>query len=253
MGKPVLQTWEDDCQVCGTYKDMYDPRIGQRLLVVVDRLGHVPRGEKFDELRQAASQCLEVANVVRDKTLTTFRAKPVIQTETRTHASSSASGSTTTFRTLTGAKTEPDQQKQFHVEIAPQIEAIWTRVGPQPPVGQAVIIIGTTGDKAEAGGWVWMRIKPNIKDSEKPNSKGPGPEAIVLCGPPQANVVPEGRVVIGGLMVGRWTPEGGAPAAAPPAAPGAPAAEPRVPALPAGSLPPGSLPVILAVAATVGK
>jgi hypothetical protein len=240
MGNPIWQAWEDDCQACGTFKDVYDARIGQRLLEVINHLGHVPRDEKFDDLRTSVEGCLVAAVDVRDKRITTFRCKPTIRTETHTEYDSFlGSYSTHTTRTLTGATTEPDQQKTFHVEVAPMIDPIWTRVGPQSPIGQAVIIIGTAVSKIEVGVWVWMRMKP----------VGKGPDAIILCGTTQKNVVPEGRIVLGGLMVGRWTPEG---SGAPPAPAGPPVAHTPTPAA-SGMLPSGSLPVILAIVAIQGK
>jgi hypothetical protein len=117
------------------------------------------------------------------------------------------------------------------------IAPVWARVGPQTPVGQAVLILGTTSGKTEAGGWVWMRMNPS----------GKGPDAILLCGTPQSNIVPAGKVVFGGLMVGRWIPDSMAPPPAPLAGVKAP------PPLTAGMLPPGMLPVILAVVAKEGK
>jgi hypothetical protein len=242
MGKAVLQTWEEECSDCGGYKDVYDTRIGQRLLEVIDRMGHVARDEKFDELRRSAEECLAVANEVRDKMLTTFRCRPVIRSEIHTDTNSATGHiSTSTVRTLTGVAMEQGQQKPFHVEVAPMIDPLWTRVGPQSPTGQAVIIIGTTSGKTEAAGWMWMRMKP----------AGKGPEAIILCGTTQKNVVPEGKVVLGGLMIGRWIPEGSA-AATPPAPAGPPVARTPIPTA-SGPLPPGSLPVILAVVAVEGK
>ncbi|MCX5682619.1 MAG: hypothetical protein NT049_02915 [Planctomycetota bacterium] len=239
-GTAIWQTWEEDCQACGGFKDVYDPRFGQRLLEVVDRLGHVLRDAKFDELRKEAEGRLVEAVDVRDKTITTLRCKPTIRTEQRMETDSYGNISTHTIQTLTGATTEPDQQKPFHVDVAPLVEPLWMRVGPQAPIGQAVIIIGTTSDKTEAAGWVWMRLKP----------LGKGPEAILLCGTLQANVAPAGKVVFGGLMVGRWIPEGGAEAPQP-VAPVAGAKGP--PPSTVGLLPKGTLPVILAVVAAEGK
>jgi len=236
-GNPTWHVWEEDCQTCGGFKDVYDQRFGLRLLLVIERLGHVPRDGKYDEFRKAAEGCLATAVDVRNKTITTQRCKPVIKTETRTDRDIDGY-STYTVHLMTGVTTEPDQQKPFHVETAPLVEPLWARVGPQPPTGQAVIIIGTTSEKTKAADWTWMRMKPS----------GKGPEAIILCGTTQKNVVPAGKVVFGGLMIGRWTPEGGG---APPAPAGSPAAHTPIPA--SGPLPPGSLPVVLAVVATEGK
>jgi hypothetical protein len=228
-GNPIWQSWEEDCLVCGGFKDIYDPRIGQRLLVVIDRLSHVPRDEKFDELRKAVEGCLVVAMDVRKSTITTLRCKPTIRTDITSDVDSQGFQKTHTVRTLVDVTTEPYQQNTFHVDVSLMVEPLWTRVGSQPPTGQAVIIIGTTSEKTEAGGWVWMRMQP-----------AKGTAAIILCGTPQKNVVPEGRIVLGGLMVGRWTPEGGA-------APASPAS-----ATPVTGPPAASLPVILAVVATEG-
>jgi len=239
VGSPVLQTWEEDCLGCGGFKDVFDPRIGQRILEVIDRLGHAARDDKFDEFRKAAEGCLARASEVRDRTIATFICKPIIKTETRTEPSASGEYHTRTVRTLTGATRQPGQQKSFHAEVARLVEPLWARVGPQAPVGQAVLVIGTASDKTEVGGWVWMRMKPS----------GKGPEAIILCGTAQANVAPKGKIVLGGLMVGRWIPDGSA-AAAPPA-PLAGAKGPPPPT--AGPLQQGMLPVILAVVTAEGK
>jgi len=236
-GSPVGQTWEEDCTACGTFKDVFDVRLSQRLLEAVDRLGHVVRDEKFDDLRQTAEECLAVAWEVRDKALTTYYLRPIMRVETHSRMGTGGHVITTTQRTLTGATREPKQAVQFHAEVASMIEPVWARVGPQAPAGQAVLIMGTTSDRTEAGGWVWMRMKPS----------GKGPDAVLLCGPPRANIVPAGKVVFGGLMVGRWIPDG----MAPPPAPVAGAKGPPPPT--AGLLPQGMLPVILAVVAKEGK
>jgi hypothetical protein len=224
-GRPTAFTWEEECPACGGYKDVYDPRIGQRLLEVIGRLGHVARDEKFEELRKSAEGCLALTLEVRDKKLAILHCKPVIQSED--------TGYGDTISTMTGVTTEPDHEQPFHVEAAPLVEPFWTRVGHTPAAGQAVLIIGTASEKTEAGGWVWMRMKP-----------AKGPEAILLCGKTESPVVvPDGRVVLGGLMVGHWTPEGGAgaPARAPAhsAAP-SPSASGSAPAARAPSAPPAS-------------
>jgi len=236
-GIPIMHTWEEDCPACGGYKDVYDVRVTPRLLEVVDRLGHVARDEKFDALRQAAAERLAIAMEVRDKVLTAFRCVPVVETTVRARSNYDGTGYNDTYSTLTGVTTAPAGQKPFHAEMAPLIEPLWARLGFQAPVGQAVLIIGTTSDRTEAGGWVWMRMKP----------AGKGPDAILLCGSPQQSVVPDGKVVFGGLMVGRWIPEGMA-------LPPAPAAGAKGPPPPTeGLLPKGMLPVILAVVAREGK
>jgi hypothetical protein len=207
--------------------------LGPRLLQLVDRLGHAARDGAFNDLRKSAEAHLAVAREVRDKTLTTFRCKPVIETERRTRTSLITGSTTEEVRTLRGVDVEPDQQRPFHVEAAALIDALWMRIGSQPPTGQAVVLVGTTGDRTEASGWVWMRIQP-----------AKGPSAIILCSAAEASAMPAGRIALGGLMVGRWTPEGSAAAPAPAAA-GSPAPGPH----PA----PLSQPVILAVVAAGGK
>jgi len=208
---------------------------------VIGRLGHVARDEKFDELRKSAEGSLALAVEVRDKKLAILRCKPVIRSET--------TGDGDTIQAMTGVTTEPDHEQPFHVDAAPLVEPLWARLGKMPAMANAVLIIGTASEKTEAGGWVWMRMKPDK-----------GPEAILLCGKTESPVaVPDGRIVLGGLMVGHWTPESGAaaPAAAPAqgAAPSPSASGSAPPSAPAVSGPPapGSLPVVLVLIAAAGK
>ncbi|MCX5682620.1 MAG: hypothetical protein NT049_02920 [Planctomycetota bacterium] len=216
-GKPITQTWEEDCPACFGCKDVFDPRFGQRLVEMVDRLAHMPRDDKFDDAARSAGASLCLATEVRSREMEVCRYE-------REFDSKYSARTGTESLTFTGVKMIPEKGKSCHVEVAPIVEPLWTRVGSQPPTGQAVIIIGRTSDKTEAGGWVWMRMQP-----------AKGTAAIILCGTPQKNVVPEGRIVLGGLMVGRWSPEGG-----------------TAPASPASAAPAASLPVILVVASTDG-
>jgi hypothetical protein len=152
---------------------------------------------------------------------------------------------TKTVRTLTGADIEKDQERPFRFEVAPMVESIWLRLGRLPPGGQAAVVIGRGGERTDAAGWVCMRLEP-----------AKGPAAIIICPSQEAGALPGGRMVLGGLIVGRWSPGGGAaPPAGAPAAPAAstptaPAAKAAPPAF--GLLPPGSLPVILATVASGG-
>jgi len=246
-GRAVTKTWEEDCPACGGYKDTYDQRFGQRLVDLVDRLAHTPREDAFAGLRKPVEECLAQALVVREKTLISFRCKPVIESEV--HVRDSTVGTDTkTVRTLTGADIEKDQERPFRFEVAPMVESIWLRVGRLPPGGQAAVVIGKGGERADASGWVCMRLEP-----------AKGPAAIIICPSQEAGALPGGRMVLGGLMVGRWSLGGGAaPPAGAPAAPAAPAAStPTAPAAKAappafGPLAPGSLPVILAIVASGG-
>jgi len=246
-GRAVTKTWEEDCPACGGYKDTYDQRFGQRLVDLVDRLAHALRDDAFAGLRKAVEECLAQALVVREKTLISFRCKPIYKSEVRVREGLVGTD-TKTVLTLTGADIEKDQERPFRFEVAPMVESMWLRLGRLPPGGQAVVVIGKGGERAEASGWVCMRLEP-----------AKGPAAILICPSQVAGALPGGRIVLGGLMVGRWSPGGGAaPAAGAPAAPAAPAAStPTAPAakaaLPAfGPLPPGSLPVILAIVASGG-
>jgi len=243
-GRPVTKTWEEDCPACGGYTDTYDQRFGQRLVDLVDRLAHVPRDEAFAGLRKSVQDCLAQVLVVREKTLTSFRCKPIYKSEVRVREGMVGTD-TKTVLTLIGAEMEKDQERPFHFEAAPMVESTWQRVGRLPPGGQAAVVIGKGGERADAAGWVCMRLEP-----------AKGPAAIIICPSQEAGALPGGRMVLGGLMVGRWSPGGGAaPAAGAPAAPAAstPAALPAKAAAPAfGPLPPGSLPVVLAIVASGG-
>lgn len=235
LGKPILKTWEEDCPTCGTYKDVYDPRFGVRLIALVDRLAHLPRDKFFDGFRKSAAEGLAAALEVRDKTLATSVCKPVITEKINSDMDVIMDGKLKKVHTMTGVTMEPGPEKPFHVEGAAAVEPLWTRAAAQAPAGQAVLIIGTTGEKALAGGWVCMRIRPS----------GKSPEAIVVFDATQKDAVPEGRIVLGGLMIGRWVPAG--PAATPAASPAAAAA--TASGAPAATAP---LPVILAVVGSAG-
>ena len=247
-GRAVTKTWEEDCPACGGYKDTYDQRFGQRLVDLVDRLAHALREDAFAGLRKAVEECLAQALVVREKTLISFRCKPIYKSEVRVREGLVGTD-TKTVLTLTGADIEKDQERPFRFEAAPMVESIWLRVGRLPPGGQAAVVIGKGGERADASGWVCMRLEP-----------AKGPAAIIICPSQEAGALPGGRMVLGGLMVGRWSPGGGAAVAqaTAPAAPAAPAAstpaataaKPGAPAF--GPLPPGSLPVILAIVASGG-
>ena len=244
-GRAVTKTWEEDCPACGGYKDTYDQRFGQRLIDLVDRLAHAPRDDAFAGLRKPVEECLAQALVVREKALVSFRCKPIFKSEVRVR-DGMVGTDTKTVLTLTGADIEKDQERPFRFEVAPMVESMWLRLGRLPPGGQAVVVIGKGGERAEASGWACMRLEP-----------AKGPAAILICPSQEAGILPGGRMVLGGLMVGRWSPGGGAAVAqatapAPPAAttPAAPPAKAGAPAF--GPLAPGSLPVVLAIVASGG-
>ncbi|MCX5673520.1 MAG: hypothetical protein NTX87_00790, partial [Planctomycetota bacterium] len=244
-GRAITKTWEEDCPACGGYKDTYDQRFGQHLVDLADRLAHAPRDDAFAGLRKSVQDCLAQVLVVREKTLISFRCKPIMETKIRIGGGMLGGVDAKPVHTLTGADVEKDQERPFRFEVAPLVEPIWLRVGRLPPGGQAAVVIGKAGERAEAAGWVCMRLEP-----------AKGPAAIIICPSQEAGALPGGRMVLGGLMIGRWSPGGGAaPAAGAPAAPAAstPAAPPAKAAAPAfGPLPPGSLPVVLAIVASGG-
>ncbi|MBE3099089.1 MAG: hypothetical protein IMZ44_18395 [Planctomycetes bacterium] len=238
-GRSVTKTWEEDCPACGGYKDTYDQRFGQHLVDLVDRLAHAPRDEAFAGLHKSVADCLAQVLVVREKTLISFRVKPIVETKIRIGGGMLGGVEAKPVHTLTGADVEKDQERPFRFEAAPMVEPIWLRLGRLPPGGQAAVVIGKAGERAEASGWVCIRLEP-----------AKGSAAIIICPSQEAGALPGGRMVLGGLMIGRWSPGGsaatpaGAPAATtPPAKAGAPAF---------GPLPPGSLPVVLAIVASGG-
>jgi len=242
VGRAAAKNWEEECPACGGYGDVFDARFPQRLVEVVDRLGHVLPQGAFADLRKTVSGHLAAALEVREKTLTTFRLKPIIQSVSKIDAF----GGIDIDRTMTGVEVEADQQRPFRAEAAPAMEALWAQAANRPAGGQAVIIIGTVGERTEASGWAWMRMQP---------AKGTG--AMLLARPAEQAGVPGGRAAVGGLMVGRWIPDSAAPAAAGPSAPGGPASAPGAPRPPApvslSGVAPGSLPVVLIVVAAGGR
>jgi hypothetical protein len=111
------------------------------------------------------------------------------------------------------------------------IAPLWVAAKEQAPAGQTVLLVGTTDQASEAGGWtrLTMRVDPPVRQPPRLISApigGPVPEpkSAVQTAPPEPSLVilvggkdpscplPQGRVAVGGLLVGRWTAPG-APAA----------------------------------------
>lgn len=119
----------------------------------------------------------------------------------------------------------------FDPNAQPFFEAIWKGVSDLLPEGQPVILAGTLSDKTEINQMVYARLREPVTD---PAPAGPpfrpprGPVVappsrlvIIICGTRRSDTLPEGRVVVGGLLVGSWQKGGAAVAVAaePPPAP----------------------------------
>lgn len=229
---PVVKTWEETCDDCGGFGNEYDAKFGQRLLNVVDTLAHTVRGDMFMAMRTAAEARLRAVFEVRDRSWTTYKIKEVM-------------GYTTVGRYVdywgvshpierygvAGIDLETDQNRTFHQEVATLVAPVWTTVKDRLPQGQPVLVIGNTSERSECGGWVWMKMDADAY------SRQPSSRAIILCGTPSTSAVPQGHVVLGGLLVGKWYD----PSVPADVAPGTPVA------------PGQTLPVVMAVVAAVGK
>jgi hypothetical protein len=234
LGRPIAKTWEEDCPACAGYKDVYDARFGQRLAELADALGHIPREGAFPTLLKSSEERLAAALQVREKTVTTSRCKPAISV-TQHQRQDILTGATTmsTVRTMTGVDLEPGPSTPYRVDVPAMVAPLWARTGMSAPTGQGVFLIGTMGDRAEVAGWIAVRLEP-----------AKGAAAILLFSASEGRAPSAGKVAIGGLLVGRWTPEGAGsetPAATAPKTAGAP---PR-----ASFGPNPALPVVLGVAA----
>ena len=283
---PVVKQWDETCEKCGGYGNTYDAKFPSRLLMLVERLSHVNRDEKFTDLRKLAEERLAAVFEVRDKTYDTFRCQEVKGWYSRWVTGIGGHRYEDREYGVVGIDVVKAQTKTFHLDVGELVRPLWLDARSRAPAGQAVLVVGEASDKAEAGGWVWIRM---LADADAPHptrpptrrgGRAPGgatlvepprsappvllPEfsgpvsAIILCGTPTASTAPIGRAAIGGLLVGTWRPSDAgadAGAAAGTDAPGADAPAPAAGADPAGPAPAeGSpVPVILAVLSATGK
>jgi hypothetical protein len=199
LGRPIAKTWEEDCPTCGGYKDVYDARFAQRLAELADALGHIPREGSFATLLKSAEDRLAAALQVREKTVTTSRCKPVIS-ETQRMKTSSVTGQEylDTTRTMTGVDLVPGPSIPYRLDVPAMVAPLWARTGMSAPTAQGVFLIGTLGDRAEVAGWIVVRLEP-----------AKGAAAILLFSASEGRAPSAGKVAVGGLLVGRWTPDGG--------------------------------------------
>ena len=215
---PVVKRWDETCSTCGGYGNRCDPKLPTRLLLLVDRLAHVKRGDLFTKLRALAEERLATVFEVRHKTWDTHRCEKVMGYRTLWYRDRDGHRRSRSVRAVVGLKVVKDRPKSLHVSVPSLVTAQWRGQEQQPPAGQAALLVGTTSDKSEVSGWVWMKMHVGGKGSaaakaKKPADAGPAdagpPDVILLCGTPKTSAVPEGRAAVGGIVLGTWTPAGG--------------------------------------------
>ncbi|KPK50459.1 MAG: hypothetical protein AMK72_02260 [Planctomycetes bacterium SM23_25] len=209
---PIVKRWDETCSTCGGYGNLCDPKLPMRLLLLVDRLAHVARGDLFAKLLSLAEERLTAVFEVRDKTWDTFRCEKVMGYRSITYVDPDGHRRSRSVRTVVGLKVVRDQARSLRVNVGSMVASQWREQEHQPPAGQAALLVGTTSDKAEVGGWVWMKMAVGSKGRAagkggKAPDSGP-PDAILLCGTPKTCTVPVGRAAVGGLVLGTWTAAG---------------------------------------------
>ena len=80
---------------------------------------------------------------------------------------------------VVGLKVVKDRPKSLHVNVPSLVTAQWRDQEQQPPAGQAALLGGTTSDKSEVGGWVWMKMHVGGKGSAAGKAnRGPQPGSL---------------------------------------------------------------------------
>jgi len=212
---PIVKTWTETCSTCGGYGDLCDPKLPKRLLLLVERLAHVKRGDLFTKLRALAEERLADVFQVRNKTWDTHRCEKVMGHRTVWYRDRDGHRRSRTVWGVVGLRVVKDRTESLRVSVPSLVASQWRDQAQQPPTGQAALLVGTTSAKAEVAGWVWMKMhvggagRPRAaRKASKPEDAGP-PSAILLCGTPKTCTVPEGRAAVGGLVLGTWKPAGG--------------------------------------------
>ena len=213
---PTTIAWDETCPVCAGYTNTLDANFGKRLVILVDHLSHVPRDDNFATLAKLSEEHLHYAFEARQKEWPTWKCidveewqyVDVLDARLQRH----------TERVLGWVKRKvSDKPKHFQMDVGAMLTPLWAKASMEPPTGQAVVLLGQPSDKAEAGGWVWMRMavqQPQTATGTAPVARN----AILLCGTPMTSAVPIGRAAVGGLYVGTWT-KGDDPASDPDALP----------------------------------
>ena len=211
---PIVKTWGETCPTCGGYGNLWDPKLPKRLLLLVDRLAHVKRGELFAKLRTLAVERLEAVFEVRDKTWDTYRCEKVTGYRTVWYRDSTGYRHSRQVLTVVGLRLVKDRPGRLHVDAGSLVAKLWTQDKNRPLAGQAALLVGTTSNRTEVGGWVWMKMHAQGNTPRRaagntwPPALGRVASAIILCGTPKTSTVPEGRAAVGGLALGTWTPAG---------------------------------------------
>ncbi|MBE3099650.1 MAG: hypothetical protein IMZ44_21245 [Planctomycetes bacterium] len=240
MKEPLVKRWEEVCAECGGFGNAYDSRYAARILTMVGLVARAAPGAGPDALRRPAAECLKGILSVRTNTFTTYLCERFRESKFGPPLPGSDRNGPTIVRTV-GLRLNPDKQVTFTMDVPALVAPIWRGARALAAAGQTVLVVGTAREPQASGEWVVMRLEgelPGLPQPQlawtaaasqpRPGSAGPSrpaaqalppaltagsaPEtapAILLCGRHPACTVPEGRVVVGGLLVGRWTPPGG--------------------------------------------
>jgi len=232
--KPVNLKWNDVCSNCAGFKDLYDAAYPQRLAGLVRALGHAPPGDQNANWRAGGASCLMEVFQIRQSRYVTHKGERFVQ-----QGSSFVSGNNMYKQMTVGLKAVPEHDVAFSMDVSALVTPIWQAVRYQPPTGQPVLIVGATREPLTRDKWTFTKIdgelagrsQPEITTVDahgelvpsgsagvprralRPAYSGLTTPAILLSGtdsPP----VPAGRVVVGGLMVGKWKADAASGAAA---------------------------------------
>jgi len=186
--------WEDTCETCGGYGDIIEPKFGQQLMMLLDVFCHL-KPDDAAAARARIEERLRPALGVRDKTWQNQECVPIVTLQTVPYGANPR-----TERIVTGLDLKPGPEKKFHLDVPAMIAPVWAAMRDRPPTGQAVVLVGTAADKGEIGGRTWVKL---LVEGSAEAREG-GTSAIGMFDAALAATLAEGRVVVGGLMVGRW-------------------------------------------------
>jgi len=233
MREPMAKEWTETCTQCGGFRDMYDPRYAARVLGMIGQVARLAPGAGPNSLRPLAAERLRDVLSVRDRTFITYACEAFRESEVGAAPGPRPSN---LIITRIGIRLKAAKQVTFTMDVADLVAPVWRNARTQPPTGQAVLVVGTAGHAQVSGEWTVMRLEGELPRLAQPQlswtvapaeirpdqdgrpGSGPLPTApktpvpretapaILLCERSPACSVPEGRVVVGGLLVGRWAP-----------------------------------------------
>jgi len=186
--------WEDTCETCGGYGNIIEPKFGQQLTMLLDVFCHL-KPDDAAAARARIEERLRPAIEVRDKTWQNQECVPIVTLQTVPYGTNPR-----TERVVTGLDLKPGPEKKFHLDVPAMIAPVWAAMRDRPPTGQAVVLVGTAVDKGAIGGRTWVKL---LVEGSAEAREG-GTSAIGVFDAALAAALAEGRVVVGGLLVGRW-------------------------------------------------